>query len=123
MTEKQKNGEAGGANPRDETLTALLRAWKGIEPDAGFEAGVWRRIRAWQIPETQDFAPGTVIREGTFWWPFGAAAAAVAAAVLIGGLLAFLITEPDRRQHVSPALSHPRTLAGSYLSMAAGETP
>lgn len=122
MSEKQ-NYTANNLNLREEALTSLLRAWKGIEPGAGFAAGVWRHIRAEQITERRDDNPAPLISQWMFWRPFGVVAATVATAVLIGGLLAFLVPDQGRRHHVPSTLSHPRTLAGSYLSMAAGESP
>ena len=107
--------------PRDERLSAVLREWKGVDPRAGFEAAVWRRIGA-GVTEARGFSLIRIIRDRILPQPAWATALAATAAILIGvwaGLS--LPAMRDSRQTVEPLLQT-NTLAGSYLAMVAGES-
>jgi len=100
---------------RDEKLGVLLKEWKAVEPGAGFEAGVWRRLR---VEEEQ--AVGVV---GPGWWNPASAwvnVAAAAAAMVIAVGVAFAVPRAQEGRHVGGPLLHRHTLAGSYISVTTG---
>ncbi len=108
--------ESGKGPAGDERLSALLRQWPAVEPGNGFEAAVWRRIRA--APTAQ---PAGLWDRWLDWFvphPIWAGAAAAAAALAIG-LLAGLATPGSARAggHDTHALLHPRTLMGTYAAL------
>lgn len=118
----RSGADKGKGHEGDERLTALLHEWRGVEPQANFEAAVWRRIRAVPTPEQRRLSMGEAWRE----W-FGPRlvwvnAIAAAAGVVIGVGLAFSGTGLRDDRHANEPLLHSETLAGSYLAMMTGET-
>ena len=108
------------AQPDDGRLSALLDQWKSIEPQANFEAVVWRRIRAASAPEQQPLPVAIILRD---WFVPRSAwvnAAAVAAGILVGVGLAFFAPAARGGRHANEPLLHAQTLAGSYLTMVTG---
>lgn len=101
---------------RDERLSAMLRQWPATEPGAGFEAAVWRRIRA---------APAGQPAGLWEWWldwfaphPVRAGMAVVSAALAIGLVAGVAVPGTARPAvHDAHALLHPRTLMGTYLAL------
>ena len=57
----ERNKAKGG----EERLSGLLKAWKGPEPKANFEAAVWRRIRAAAAPTPSPMIDTTLFHS---WW-------------------------------------------------------
>lgn len=113
---KSRNEQEG-----NERLTALLHEWKDIEPQAGFEAKVWSRIRAVSMPEQRRFNVATTLE----WFtphPVWVNALAVAAGIAVGVGLAFSTPAMHDNRQTDEPLLHSQTLAGSYLAMAAGGT-
>ena len=116
---KSKSGNPAGES---EPLSALLQLWEGVEPEAGFEAGVWRRIRTGTTPVCRREPragpyPGWLMLRPA--WVTGYAAAA---AVIVGigmGLLSQQIF-PDRP--TAHPLLQSRTVAGTYLAVSTGES-
>ena len=104
----------------DSGLTALLHAWKGLEPHTGFETAVWRRIHAVSAPKSPVLSIFGRLWEWVAPYPAWASAMAAAAGILVGVGLAF--SEPAlRKSHqADEPLLHSRTLAGSYLTMTTG---
>jgi hypothetical protein len=105
-------------NEHDEQLNERLRAWRGIEPGAGFEAEVWRRVAV---------APATGLEwfEALRQW-FGvspalasAAALLLAVAIGIGSTLALAQPRSDMLTISTPTLNG-QTLASTYLALASG---
>lgn len=98
-------------NQQDDRLRARLREWRAIEPKAGFEAEVWRRIAA--QPQL------TWFQTLSLWLaapPVWGRAAAVALAMAAGACLAqwsATATQP------SPLFAQ-QTVAGSYLALLHG---
>jgi hypothetical protein len=104
------------AGERDERLSAMLRQWPETEPGSGFEAAVWRRIRA--VPAAQPAG----LRDWWFDWfvphPVRAGLAVVSVALAIGLVAGVAIPGGARTGvHDAHALLHPRTLMGTYLAL------
>jgi hypothetical protein len=121
MFGQQSHPRREDAPPRDERLHALLRRWQGVEPRAGFEAAVWRRIRSapGEEPQARPFA---AIRAWFAPQPAWVNAVAATAGIAAGVLVA--LSAPgtrDSRQIAAPLL-HSQTLAGAYLTMVTGGT-
>lgn len=109
----------GTRNGADERLSALLRQDPAIEPQAAFEANVWRRIRS-------ETATSPIGWWQTMWdWflphPVWAAAATVSVSLFLGALAG--VAMPGRGR-TGPAGNHallsPWTLAGTYLTVSEG---
>ena len=106
----------------DETLSSLMREWRGVEPQAGFEAAVWRRIRSDALPRPAG------VWESLWDWllphPVLAGAAAAAVALIVGSAAALVV---PGRTHADQAGRHalllPGTVAGSYLALSEGRRP
>ena len=112
----ERNKAKGG----EERLSGLLKAWKGPEPKANFEAAVWRRIRAAAAPTPQGLNVVMIVREWLVARPAWVSATAAAAGIIVGVGLAFSTPAVrDGRQADEPLL-HSQTLAGSYLTMVTG---
>ena len=116
MLGKTRGSDRGGAGARDERLSALLSQWRAVEPGPGFEAAVWRRIRA--VPAAQ---PAGLWDRWLDWFlphPVWAGAAAASVAMAIG-LLAGLATPGHARAggHETHALLQPGTLMGAYAAL------
>ena len=109
------------AQEDEDRLTLLLREWKDIEPKAGFEATVWRRIRAASVQEPH--LSLTALLRGWFMpRPVWVSLMAAAAGVLVGVGLAFSSFPARDGHNAYEPLLHSQTLAGSYFSMATGGT-
>jgi hypothetical protein len=105
----------------NERLSALLHEWKDIEPQANFEAAVWRRIRAVSTPEQRRFTTATTLE----WFtphPVWVNAMAVAAGIAVGVGLAFSTPAMRDIHQTDETLLRSQTLAGSYLAMLAEGT-
>ena len=105
-------------NEQDKELKERLRAWRGLEPRADFEAEVWRRVAA--VP-----AVGLEWFEALRQWlgvrPALASVAAMLLAIAVGiGSIAAL----SQPQQVSLVISTPtlqgQPLAGPYRAMTSG---
>ena len=107
-------------SPEDQRLHGLLRAWRGAEPTADFEAAVWRRLREADLPAAR--RAGLAGRQPLRFSPGRAWANALAAAagVMVGVGLAFSAAAPQSGRHGDEPLLHARTLAGAYLALVAG---
>lgn len=118
MFGRRPNTRPDNGNARDERLSALLHEWHGIEPHPHFEATVWRHIHASTAePKGRSFV--VWVREWILPRPGWAMAMAVA--VLVGSVAGIYTPATDRDHHAN-LLLQPRTLAGSYLALAAGES-
>lgn len=95
----------------DTNLTALLQEWRGITPGATFEADVWNKIQHNSQPILREWVTSQ------FAW---VNALAAAAGLVLGVGLAFNAPSTPTRNDAGPSLLHTHTLAGSYLTMAAG---
>jgi hypothetical protein len=114
--------ESGKGPARDERLSALLQQWKSVEPQADFEAAVWRRIRADRVADRGRRRFVESWREWLAPLPAWVNVAAAAAGIVVGIGMGFsMAAAPGGRQADEPLL-HPQTLAGSYLTMATGRT-
>lgn len=117
LTLKNRNGSDG-----DKRLRALLMQWKGVEPQADFEAAVWRRIR---VAQGNDQGLKPILEACREWLaplPPWVNVAAAAAGIIVGvGVGLINSRAPDGRHGVEPLL-HPQTFAGSYLAMTTGRT-
>ena len=93
----------------DEQLDALLKQGRILEPAAGFDEAVWRRIRG--------AAPVAAREKGDSWWAFPLA---LAASVLIGIGLGTLF--PEARDGHAPMVPIARhgSLTGAYIALATG---
>ena len=105
-------------NEHDEQLNERLRAWRGLEPRADFEAEVWRRVAA--VP-----AAGLEWFEGLRQWfgirPAWASAAALLLAVVIGIGSTLALSQPQRSLlTISTPTLNGSSLASAYLAMAEG---
>ncbi len=105
----------------DEKLYERMRAWRGIEPRADFEAEVWRRVAA---APAAGHAWFLALREWFGVQPALASAAALllAVAVGLGSTLALTPSQPAGLAISTPSLQG-ATLAGTYLAMTTGATP
>jgi hypothetical protein len=108
-------------NEQDEELNARLRAWRGIEPRADFEAEVWRRVAAAPAAGVDWFL---ALREWFGVRPALASAVALLLAVAVGLGSTFALSQPARAGLAigTPSL-HGSTLAATYLAMTTGATP
>ena len=102
-------------------MNERLRAWRGIEPRADFEAEVWRRVAAEPVAGLDWFL---ALRDWFGVRPALASAAALLLAVAIGLGSTYALAQPARE---GLAISTPSlqgsTLAGTYLAMTTGGTP
>ncbi len=108
-------------NLNDEKLSALLKRWREIEPQANFEANVWRRIKLSQQPRDEGLTLSDWLRQ-LLWQPARALAAAAVVSVLVGiagGLLTEANSSAGAPQSELRFLS-PGTLAGGYVRLGAG---
>ena len=115
--------KANTQDPGDERLSALLNEWKAVEPQAGFEAEVWRRIRTASGAKQPRPRVVLVLREWVgprLAWVNGLAAAA---GIVVGIWLALSVSLP-RGVHppAGDVLLRADTLAGSYVTMVTGGT-
>jgi len=120
MFGKHSRAESGKVEASDESLSALLEHWKGMEPRDNFEAGVWRRIHTASLLERRGVTVAEFLRDWLLPQPAWVTGLAAALAVLVGIWAG--ISAPatrDGRQANEPLL-HAQTLAGSYLAMMAG---
>lgn len=101
----------------DDELHALLGCWPGVQPEPGFDAAVWRRIRMCRQPGTAGISTMLEALRVLPAWPM-----AVAASVLLvfGMWLGGLVPRGPRHSEINHPLLHPRTVAGAYLSLATG---
>ena len=109
--------------PADDRLDALLSQWKGIEPGAAFEAGVWRRIRVASAAEPRGLSLIEMLRDWIVPRPAWSSAIAAAAAILIGIWAGFSAPPARAGRQAAEPLLNPQTLAGSYLTMVTGGAP
>lgn len=108
-------------NAQDEELQEQLRAWRGLEPRADFEAEVWRRIAAEPVA---GFGWLLALRDWFGMQPALATAAALLLAAAIGLGSTFALAQPARTGLAINTSSLPgATLAGTYLAMTTGATP
>lgn len=115
-------GEAVVKVHDDDRLKDLLNEWKDTEPSPSFETQVWRMIRTGSVPESSVILALPDMRE---WFLFHRTLWVNAAAAVVGimlGLWAGLLPPTQAGNNSSPGepLLHSRTIAGSYLVMAAG---
>ncbi|MCX7010891.1 MAG: hypothetical protein NTY53_27235 [Kiritimatiellaeota bacterium] len=107
-------------NEHDEKLKERLRAWRGIEPRADFEAEVWRRVAATPTVGLDWFL---ALRE---WFGVRPALASVAALLLAIAVGIGSLTMLSQPQHTLLVINTPtlqgQTLAGTYLAMTSGGT-
>jgi len=102
---------------QDRRLAQLLAQWPGLPPAAGFEAAVWRRIRAGEVREV---SAGRRVLEWLTYRPVAASAWAAAAGVLVGvGLALTWPARPPAYPSGSPLLSA-HSVAGAYMAMVTG---
>lgn len=106
----------------DERLSSLLREWKGVEPRPSFEATVWRRIRAASAPESHALSGLWLLREWCTPRMAWVGAMTVALSILTGVGAGFSTPRTHHAREAADPLLHPQTLAGSYLTMVAGDT-
>lgn len=114
--------ESSKTQEGDERLRALLRAWKGVEPQASFETAVWRRIRAVSAAEQSRLSAAAAWREWFVPRPAWVNAVAAAAGVVVGVGLAFSTPAVRDGSRGDAPLLHSQTLAGSYLTVVTGGT-
>lgn len=114
--------ESGSEVVGDERLSAVLRQWEGVEPQADFDDVVWRRIRA--APVAHPARLWDQWRDGLLPHPVWTGAVAAAAALVIG-LLAGMATPGNARSggHEAHALLHPRTLMGACAALSESGRP
>jgi anti-sigma-K factor RskA len=112
--------ESGKEATGDERLSALLQQWKSVEPQADFEAAVWRRIRADRAADRDRRRFGETWREWLDPLPAWVNVAAVAAGIVVGVGMAFSAQPSHVGRQTNDPLLHSQTLAGSYLAMATG---
>jgi hypothetical protein len=79
------DSESGKGPAGDERLSTLLHEWKGIEPQADFEAVVWRRIRAYRVADRGCRRFVETWREWLAPLPAWVNVAAAAAGIVVGG--------------------------------------
>ena len=103
-------------------LKVLLRQWRNVEPPAGFEANVWRRIRAGRAEQIDGLSWIDLIGR-LLWQPAWSLAVALALALAMG-IWGGIASVPHRSDSSKAELQFlaPGTLAGSYLEMATKET-
>jgi hypothetical protein len=112
MLTKQSGKNTEEANSR--RLGAVMAAWKSPEPSAGFEASVWKRIRAGSVPVTR------VERFRLLSHPAWAAALAASVAILLGVGARVVMPAAHASRHAPEPLFESQTLAGAYLALAGG---
>ena len=103
----------------DVRLSAVLKDWRGVEPSAAFDQGVWDRIRREAVtaprrPTLIDFLQRTLAQ------PAWAAAAAAVIGLGIGAAVALMAPHPAAAASQTARLLQRDTLAGSYLAMSTG---
>lgn len=91
----------------DQKLDSLLRAVPKLEPGPGFEAAVWRRLRAREPVPVQAWG-GWVI-------PL-----ALAAGLVAGIGFGLLFPGPGKTAGATPAVVQNGSLTGAYLMLASG---
>ena len=107
-------------NQHDETLRALLKQWRDLEPPANFEAQVWRRIRASRAEQAERVTLIELIGRW-LWQPATAVAVAAVASVIIGSSAGALsgrrpaTIAPSELQFLGSG-----TLAGGYVKASTG---
>ena len=106
---------------RDKHLGALLHQWRDIEPQPGFDAAVWRRIRTDSIPDPRALLLTSFLREWILPHPIWASAAAAAVAIVAGVLVGVSAPTARASHFTNKPLLHARTLTGTYLAMVTGE--
>jgi hypothetical protein len=109
-------------NQNDDSLRALLKQWREIEPRGNFEANVWRQIRVAAEPAVET-ANWIDLIGRLLWHPAWSVVAAMVVALVVGvwGGIASAPRPIDRPTAELQFLS-PGTLAGSYTQMPAKET-
>ncbi|HUI07020.1 MAG TPA: hypothetical protein VL486_08435 [Verrucomicrobiae bacterium] len=110
-------------NGNDDKLRALLRRWRDVEPQANFEAGVWRRIRQaeTECSERPAFAEWL---QRLLPRPVLATTLVVVASAVIGSSVGALSARGEAT--VTPGelrFLGSGTLAGGYVELTAGGTP
>lgn len=105
----------------DLRLRALLREWPTPDPRGGFEAAVWRRIRA-AAAEIRPLPGRSHVRCWLALRPAWANALAAAAGIVVGVGLAVAGSGAQAGRLADEPLLHSQTLAGSYLTMVTGGT-
>lgn len=115
----EKSNPSYPAPLSDAALTTRLRQWKDIEPQAAFEADVWRRIR-YSPPLQVATTPGWGV---PLWRSILLRAAAVLAAVWIG-----VAAGKARAPAPPPPIGHLQwlasgTLSGDYVQWLTGAIP
>jgi hypothetical protein len=103
--------------PNDDKLDGLLKQWRDVEPQANFEANVWRKIRT--AEQTVDRVNWIESIGQLLWQPAWSVLAALAVAVTVG-VLGGIASAPRQidRSGVELRYLSAGTLAGSYLQMA-----
>lgn len=110
---------------QNDKLASLLKQWPGIEPHPTFDQDVLRRIRIERAAAVMPVGLGFAFLDclAARLMSLQGVAAAVAAAIVIGFLLA--CTTPAREMIATEVANHPEvshlgTLSENYLAMARG---
>ena len=102
---------------RDDRFRTLLRQWQDVEPQAGFEAAVWRRVQA-GVPKHAE-GGWRNLWDWMLPHPILAGAAAMALAFLVGAAAALVVPASAVEGSVGHhALLRPGTVSGTYLALA-----
>ena len=104
----------------DDKLDALLKQWRGIEPQNNFETNVWRKIHAAEQPVERVNWIESIGQ--LLWQPAWSVLAALAVAVTVGvwAGIASVPKQIDRPGAELRFLSS-GTLAGGYVQMTSKE--
>ncbi len=102
----------------DKRLSVLLQSWPGASPQRDFEAAVWRRIAAGTAPWQGFNIAGLLRALGDR--PVWASALATVVAMVAGLWMGLAAPRIQDQQPAPRRILGERTIAGAYLSMAAG---
>jgi hypothetical protein len=122
MLGRRSRLESTEAQKGAEHLGALLQQWKSVEPQADFEAAVWRRIRADRVADRGGRRFVETWREWLDPLPAWVNVAAAAAGIVVGVGMGFSAQPAHGGRQADEPLLHSYTLAGSYLAIATGRT-
>jgi len=104
---------------QDDSLRALLRQWRGIEPSPTFDTDVRRRVRLAQAGQSEQVTVAEWLRR-LFWQPAVSVGVALAHIIgLVGGWRS--AAAPAATPHPEVGFLAPGTLAGSYARLSKGD--